>query len=83
MQVWFEPVMVWEVRGADMQLSPVHTAGTGSVDSEKGIGLRFPRLLRIRDDKKPPDVTNSEQIVEMYQGQAIFAGTNFEDDDYY
>lgn len=41
--VWFEPTEVWEVRGADLSVSPVHRAGQGLVHSDRGMGLRFPR----------------------------------------
>ena len=30
--VWFQPSMVWEVKCADLQVSPVHTAGIGKVN---------------------------------------------------
>ncbi len=33
--VWFEPRTVWEIRGADIQVSPVHTAAIGLVDRER------------------------------------------------
>ena len=68
--VYFEPKFVWEIKAADLSLSPMHTAAIGSVEGEKGVALRFPRMIRERDDKNPTECTNTDQIVEMYRGQA-------------
>uniref|UniRef100_A0A3Q3DEP2 DNA ligase n=1 Tax=Hippocampus comes TaxID=109280 RepID=A0A3Q3DEP2_HIPCM len=79
--VWLDAVQVWEVKCADLSLSPVYKAAMGMVDPEKGISLRFPRFLRIRDDKKPEDATSGAQVSRVTQ--ILNQGDKADTEDYF
>tara|TARA_Y100000310_G_scaffold345531_1_gene466132 strand:- start:49756 stop:51459 length:1704 start_codon:yes stop_codon:yes gene_type:complete len=55
--VWFEPKIVVEVLAAELTKSPYHTAG---------LALRFPRFIRIREDKKADQSTTLKEVKEIY-----------------
>ena len=40
------------------------------------MGLRFPRIVRYRDDKDPTDATNSSVIGRIYKQQAAVLNDN-------
>jgi DNA ligase-1 len=66
--VWFVPALVLEVIGAEVTLSPIHTAALGRFRPGSGLAIRYPRFTgRWRDDKAPEDATTVEELVEMYQ----------------
>ena len=79
--VWLQPRFVWEVRCADMSLSPIYCASIGSVEHNKGIALRFPRFIRERDDKRIEDATSSDQILEYFKSQPAYLAKEGADDD--
>jgi len=76
---WFTPSEVWEIRGADLTFSPVHHAAgdiAGDVvddfDGElhQGISLRFPRFVRVREDKPITAATASNEILSLFLAQS-------------
>ncbi|KAF3004798.1 hypothetical protein E8E13_003085 [Curvularia kusanoi] len=67
--VWFEPQEVWEVAFADLTLSPTYTAAIGLVSEERGLSTRFPRFLRVREDKSIEEATEAEELAVLYRKQ--------------
>jgi DNA ligase 1 len=66
--VWIKPEIVIEVIADEITRSPIHTAGKEG--SEPGYALRFPRLVKFReDDKSAEDSTSVEELKEMFSQQ--------------
>ncbi len=61
--VWVEPRIVLEVLAGGITRSPQHTAG--KTGREPGYALRFPRVVRIRDDRRPQDATTETELLEL------------------
>ncbi|KKT34247.1 MAG: putative DNA ligase, partial [Candidatus Gottesmanbacteria bacterium GW2011_GWB1_44_11c] len=54
--VWVEPKVVVEIAADEITKSPVHSAG---------VALRFPRLVKFRDDKDLAGVTTLAEVEEI------------------
>jgi len=54
--VWVEPKVIVEVAADEITVSPTHTAG---------YALRFPRLIKFRDDKGLEQITTLDEIKSM------------------
>ncbi|KAF8575106.1 ATP-dependent DNA ligase [Ramaria rubella] len=67
--VYFKPSEVWEVRGADVTSSPVSTAAFGLVPGNRGLSLRFPRFIKIREDKGLKEASTPGFLADMWQMQ--------------
>ncbi|MGI6471510.1 MAG: ATP-dependent DNA ligase [Candidatus Methanomethylophilaceae archaeon] len=65
--VWFNPNIILEVTGAEISVSPIHTASMDHVKKESGLGIRFPRFTgRVRNDKDVTECTTYSEITKMY-----------------
>jgi DNA ligase-1 len=68
--VWFEPIVVIEILGAEITLSPIHTCAMDAIRKGSGFAIRFPRFTgNYRLDKAAEDATTISEIVEMYRKQ--------------
>lgn len=65
--IWLKPDLVVEILADEITLSPHHTAGA---KDGRGFSLRFPRLVRFRNDKRPEDATGVDEITAMYKLQS-------------
>jgi DNA ligase-1 len=64
-EVRFEPSLVLEVGYAEIQKSPNY---------ESGYALRFPRLIRIRDDKDIGEIDTIEGLRLRYERESMLKG---------
>lgn len=60
---WIIPKYVVEIAFDDITISPMHTCG---MKDDRGYALRFPRMIKLREDKKPKESTTTQEVVEMY-----------------
>ena len=67
--IWIYPQIVMEIQGAEITISPVHTCALGIIEKDSGLALRFPRLVKIRDDKTVEESTTTNEIIELYKMQ--------------
>lgn len=65
--IWIRPSLVVEILADEITLSSRHTAGKKK--EGRGYSLRFPRLVRFRDDKKAEDATTDAEVAKMYNMQ--------------
>ncbi len=56
----FVPQVVFEVAFEEIQKSPTY---------DSGFALRFPRLVRVRDDKSADEADTHERIEQLYLNQ--------------
>ena len=55
-----KPKIVIEINYEEIQKSPTYASG---------YALRFPRLIRLREDRSPQDIAALEQVEELYAKQ--------------
>lgn len=57
---WWVPKVVVEIQADNITKSPIHTAG---------LALRFPRLIRFRDDKSANETTTVKEVEKLFEMQ--------------
>ncbi len=59
---WVQPRVVVEIAADEITKSPNHSAG---------LALRFPRLVKFRDDKDPGQATTVSELKKLYKLQKV------------
>jgi len=59
---WVKPSLVVEILADEITKSPIHSAG---------LALRFPRLVRFRDDKKAENSNNLQVLKKLFEMQKV------------
>jgi DNA ligase-1 len=73
--VWFEPQEVWEMAFADITKSPTYLAALGLVDEDRGLSMRFPRFLKVREDKSIDEASTADFLAELWFKQEAKGGS--------
>ena len=60
--VWIKPELVTEIMADEITKSPIHAFG---------LALRFPRLVRFRDDKKVSQATSKKELDKFFKLQKV------------
>lgn len=60
--IWTKSSLVVEILADEITKSPIHTAG---------LALRFPRLIRFRDEKSPGDSTTLSELKKLFEMQKV------------
>ncbi|MEK7521706.1 MAG: ATP-dependent DNA ligase [Patescibacteria group bacterium] len=58
--IWVRPKVVLEILSDEITVSPRHTSA---------YSLRFPRLIKVREDKNPEDATSISELTRLYKMQ--------------
>ena len=51
---------------ADITKSPTYLAAVGLVDEIRGLSMRFPRFLKIREDKGIDEASTADFLAELW-----------------
>jgi DNA ligase-1 len=61
---WVKPSLVVEILADEITVSPIHAAK---------YALRFPRLIKFRDEKNPEDITTIKELIRLFEMQKILS----------
>ena len=65
----FETLRLKHFHNYSITLSQVSVASLGLVSDERGLSLRFPRFIRLREDKTVFDASTPAFLAKMWENQ--------------
>ena len=73
--VIFAPKVILQLKTFLICLNQFSAVGYNQIYDNYGISIRFPKILKIRDDKKKNQICTSEKIVNLYNSQDFLKET--------
>lgn len=67
--VIFTPKVIVKAKSFFVCLNPNSAVGYNAISDNYGISIRFPQILKIREDKKINQVCSSEKLLDLYKSQ--------------
>jgi len=67
--VIFSPKVIVQVKTFFLCLNQTSAVGFGTAFDNFGVSIRFPRIIKIRDDRKINRIITSEKIIQLYKSQ--------------
>jgi len=76
--VLFTPKIIVQVKSFFVCLNQSSAVAYDLIQEDFGISLRFPRILRIREDKKLRQICTTEKMIDLYKSQDFTQDIDYE-----
>ena len=73
--VIFAPKVILQLKTFFVCLNQFSAVGYNQIYDNYGVSIRFPKILKIRDDNKRNQISTSEKIINLYNSQDFLKET--------
>ena len=77
--VIFSPKVIVQVKTFFLCLNQASAVGLNIINDNFGVSIRFPKIIKLRDDRRVNQITTSEKIIKIYKSQECIKGNETTD----